>query len=286
MKRHSTFQNDKATLYIVSTPIGNMQDISLRAIDVLKNVDLILAEDTRTSGVLLKHHDIDTPLKSYHAHNEQSMVPKVIDMLESSRDVALISDAGTPLLSDPGHDLVRAVREKAFNIAPIPGASALLSALVMSDLPTHPFTFYGFLPQKAAARDKILKTIRTHPHTMVFYESPNRIQKTLAAMHAVFGKRRVTIARELTKLYEETISLTLDEYDQLDALKGEIVLIVEGSPEIMLDEGDMLEHVELLIEDGMREMDAIKQVAKARNLKKNTVYMAFQKKKALKNDKE
>ncbi len=286
MKRHSSFQHKTATLYIVSTPIGNMQDISLRAIDILKSVDIILAEDTRNSGQLLKYHGIDTPLKSYHEHNETTMNPKIIDRLKADQTIALISDAGTPLLSDPGESLVRLVRASGFTVSAIPGASALLAALVMSEHVTHPFTFLGFLPQKNSAKDQQLKQLKTHPYTMVFYESPKRISKTLKTMYDIFGNRNATIVRELTKLYEETITLTLNEHESVPELKGEIVLIVEGEQKAPLQEGDMVEHVELLIEDGHREMDAIKQVAKLRQLKKNKVYMAYHQHKSSGNNEE
>ncbi len=256
-----------------------MEDITKRAITTLNAVDYILAEDTRTSGKLLKTHAITTPLKSYHSHNEQAMIDPVIAWLNEGKNLALISDAGTPLISDPGERVIKAVKTNGYNVVSIPGPSALISALITSGIETHPFTFYGFLPQKSSARDKILKTLVDHPYTMIFYESPNRIHKTLEAMHLILGNRTASIARELTKLYEETIQLSLREFEALPPLKGEIVLVVEGSKEAPLQTGDMLEHVSLLMEDGLREMDAIKRVAKLRNLKKNTVYMAVQKSK-------
>ncbi len=276
MENNALNQNEAATLYIVSTPIGHLDDMTFRGVETLKRVDYILAEDTRVSGNLLKAYGIDTPLKSYHAHNEKAMTEGIINWLEQGFDLALISDAGTPLIADPGETLIKTLSKAGFNLTTVPGPTALISGLIMSGIETHPFTFYGFLPQKTTARDKLLKGLISHPYTLVFYESPKRIHKTLEAMYRMLGDREAFMAREMTKLYEETYRFTLSEYGEIPELKGEIVLVIKGSQEAPLIEGDMVEHVELLMEDGLREMDAIKKVAKLRNLKKNTVYMAFQ----------
>jgi len=287
VERQKTFQEKRPTLYLVATPIGNLGDFTHRAIATLNDVDIILAEDTRTSGVLLKHYDITTALKSYHAHNENARLESVIRYLGEGKDIALISDAGTPLLSDPGESLVRAVRKSGYLVTSIPGPSALLSALVVTDILTHPFTFIGFLPAKEKARKDILKTYKSLTHTLVFYESPHRLKATLATMYEVFGARKTAVAREMTKLHEEIIHFDLSNHPSFPEVKGEIVLIVEGSEtDVVFDESDMVEHVELLIDDGLKEMDAIKSVAKQRGLKKNKVYMAYQKHKQQYKDSE
>ncbi len=277
MRRTKSFENDGPALYIIATPIGNMADITLRAIEVLKQVDVIFAEDTRVSGHLLKHHGIDTPLRSYYAHNEREKSNEALGMLSSGKQVALISDAGTPRLSDPGDILVRTIRDNNFPVVPIPGASALLSALMISALPAETFTFVGFLPHKTSAKETRLKSLVNVKHSLVFYETPHRIEKTLNSMYDLLGNRQATLMRELTKQHEEVIEFTLGEAATLDNLRGEMVLIVEGNTETSpLNEDDMIDHVELLIEDGYNEKDAIKHVASTRNVKKNTVYMAYQ----------
>ena len=275
MKHLKSFQENRPAVYLISTPIGNLDDITLRAINTLKAVDLIYAEDTRTSGVLLKHYDIKTPLVSYHAHNEKARLKPILNKLKEEKNIALISDAGTPLISDPGQTLVKSLIEHDYPVISIPGPSAFLSALTVSGY-THPFLFYGFLPSKAPARNQVLESMKTLPYTLIFYEAPHRLKETLESLKTVFISRDITIARELTKLYEETIHLTLEDIDQLPPLKGELVLVVEGfTDETPMDEKDLIDHIELLISDGLSEMDAIKAVAKARNMKKNDVYMAY-----------
>ncbi len=277
MHEQTTFKKDTPILYLVATPIGNLDDISLRAIEVLKSVDFIYAEDTRTSQKLMQYHQILTPLKSFHEHNEDAKAEDVIHRLAAGRNVALISDAGSPLISDPGESLVKKVRDKGYSVSAIPGPTAIITALTASNITTAPFTFIGFLPQKEKAKQDIIKQYMSYPETLIFYESPHRIHKTLHVMYDIFGDRHICIARELTKLYETFIHMSLSEHESLPPLKGEIVLIVEGAPkQDTLSTYDMLEHVELLISDGVSEMQAIKTVAKARQLKKNTVYMAYQ----------
>ncbi len=276
MKIQRSFDEERPTLYLVSTPIGNLADMTYRAITVLKDVDTVFAEDTRTSKILLDHYGVSTPLQSFHAYNEDDKAASVLKTLRHGKSVALVSDAGTPLISDPGARLVQVVLEEDFPVVPLPGASAALSALIVSGMQPHPYLFFGFLPQKSGARQKVLKDFKHTSHTLIFYESPHRLKKTLADMRTVFGNRNVTIARELTKKFEEILRLRLDEIENLPDLKGEMVIVVEGaSADEAFTQSDLVEHVQTVIDDGESEMEAIKKVARLRKLKKNTVYMAF-----------
>jgi 16S rRNA (cytidine1402-2'-O)-methyltransferase len=218
-------------LFLVPTPIGNLEDMTFRALRILKEVDCILAEDTRTSGKLLKHFEIDTPMQSHHMHNEHKTVNSVIDRLKNGESFALISDAGTPAISDPGFLLSRTCIENDIEIECLPGATAFVPALVNSGLPNDKFVFEGFLPVKKGRQTR-LKLLSEETRTMVFYESPHKLIKTLTNFVEYFGEdRKVSVSRELTKLYEETIRGTakdvLDHYIQKPP-KGEIVIIVEG----------------------------------------------------------
>ena len=220
-----------AKLYIVPTPIGNLEDITLRAIRVLKEVDLILAEDTRTSGKLLKHFEITTPMQSHHMHNEHKMVYRIIERLERGESVALVSDAGTPAISDPGFLLTRACIESKIEIECLPGATAFVPALVNSGLPNDKFVFEGFLPVKKGRQSR-LKFLAEETRTLIFYESPHKLLKTLTNFAEYFGEsRHVSVSRELTKLYEETVRGTLTEviaHFTTKSPKGEFVVIVGG----------------------------------------------------------
>ncbi|NND52678.1 MAG: 16S rRNA (cytidine(1402)-2'-O)-methyltransferase [Flavobacteriaceae bacterium] len=218
-------------LYLVPTPIGNLKDISLRAIDVLSEADLILAEDTRSSGKLLKHFNIDTSMQSHHMHNEHKTVNSIVDKLKSGMTIALISDAGTPGISDPGFLLVRACIENGIDVECLPGATALIPALVNSGLPIDKFVFEGFLPVKKGRQTR-LKELADEARTMVFYESPHKLLKTLGHFGDYFGTdRRISVSRELSKLYEETVRGTIDEvvnHFSKKPPKGEIVIVVAG----------------------------------------------------------
>ncbi len=221
---------EKGTLYLVSTPIGNLADISYRAVHILKNVDLIAAEDTRTSGVLLRHYEIKTRMTSYHSYNLKKETVKLVQKLSDGLSVALISDAGTPCLSDPGFNLVQACVENDIPVVPIPGASALLAGLTASGLPVHRFVYEGFLPQKKGRKTR-LTFLSEEERTVVLYESPHRIEKTVRELLQYWGDRNVVMARELTKKFEEfhrgTLSSLL-EHLQSGKVKGEIVLIIAG----------------------------------------------------------
>lgn len=221
-----------AKLYIVPTPIGNLKDMTFRAVEVLKEVDLILAEDTRTSGVLLKHYEIDTPMTSHHMHNEHKTVDGIVKRIQSGETIALISDAGTPAISDPGFLLVRACIEANIEVDCLPGATAFVPALVNSGFPNDRFIFEGFLPQKKGRQTKF-KTLAEETRTIIFYESPHRLVKTLSQIIEFFGpEREVSVSREISKLHEETIRGTAEEvlkhYTEKPP-KGEIVIVVSGN---------------------------------------------------------
>ena len=220
-----------AKLYIVPTPIGNLEDITLRAINILKNVDVVLAEDTRTSGHLLKHYQISKPLQSYHIHNEHQTVQRLIVRLLKGETMALVSDAGTPSISDPGFLLIRECLKNQIDVECLPGATAFVPALVNSGLPSDRFVFEGFLPHKKGRQTR-LQQLKEEQRTMIFYESPHRLQKTIEQFIEAFGhERQVAVSRELTKIYEETVRGTLREvlnYFTEKPIKGEIVMVVEG----------------------------------------------------------
>ncbi|NLI72640.1 MAG: 16S rRNA (cytidine(1402)-2'-O)-methyltransferase [Bacteroidales bacterium] len=222
-------------LYVVPTPIGNLEDMTFRAVKVLKEVDFILAEDTRTSGVLLKHFDIHTPMQSHHKFNEHRTVEQVVERIRSGQTVALISDAGTPAISDPGFLLVRACVEQGVEVECLPGATAFVPALVASGLPNDRFCFEGFLPHKKGRQTK-LKNLATEPRTLIFYESPFRVLKTLTQLAEFFGAdRKASVSREISKVYEETVRGTLAElvvHFTQNQPKGEFVIIVAGFEEI------------------------------------------------------
>lgn len=218
------------TLYIVSTPIGNLEDITFRAVKILSGVDLIAAEDTRKTKILLEHYNIQKELISYFQFNEAKRTPELIEALKSGRSIAIVSDAGTPGISDPAYRLVRAAIDNGINIIPIPGASALLAALVVSGLPTDGFVFEGFLPHKKGRRTK-LEHLKAESRTIILYESPHRILKTLQNLQEIFGDRQVAVAREITKKFEEIFRGTLSEalnYFSSKSIKGEFVLVVKG----------------------------------------------------------
>lgn len=218
-------------LYLVPTPIGNLKDITLRAIEVLKSVDVILAEDTRTTGKLLKHYEIHRPLQSYHVFNEHKTVERLLERLENGEQMALVSDAGTPGVSDPGFLLVRAAKEAGLQVNCLPGATAFVPALVNSGLPTDRFTFEGFLPHKKGRKTRI-ENLLEESRTMIFYESPHRLAKTLLQFSEAFGPDRMaSVSREMTKIYEENVRGTLQEliaYYETHPIKGEIVIVLGG----------------------------------------------------------
>lgn len=268
-----SFKEDKATLYVVATPIGNLKDITLRAIDILNEVDYILAEDTRTSSVLLSHYNIKKRVMSYHEFNKMDQENQIISDLNEGKHIALISDAGTPGISDPGYEIIQRVIEEGFYVVSIPGASAILAALVTSGLVIQPFTFIGFLPRKLSEQKEVLKQYISRSETLVIYESPLRIQKTLQTLYDVLGNRRLSIARELTKAFETIIRTTLSEATTMEMnLKGEYVIIIEGNQETDKPMLDIKSHYLELIKEGYPSKEAMKIVATKHNVPKNEVY--------------
>lgn len=278
MKRQKSFHNDFPTLYLVATPIGNLEDMTFRAVNTLKDVDVVYAEDTRVSGRLLKHFEITTKLNTYHDFNKEMKSGEILNKLREGKNIALISDAGYPLISDPGYYLIREVLKEDFNVVNIPGASALLNALVVSGLVPHPFTFIGFLNSKETKRNNELTELKEKKETMIFYESPNRINKTMKSLLDIFGNRKVVIARELTKKFEEIIRGTTETVQNVEGIKGECVIVVEGKTVEELSTLSILEEVNQYIDAGETSKDAIKMVAKSRGLSKNDVYMEYHQK--------
>ena len=275
MIRQKSFENEMPTLYLVPTPIGNLQEMTPRAIEVLRSVDVIACEDTRTSGRLLKHFDIKNRLIAYQMHNEESSSLGILNLLEQGNDVALISDAGYPLINDPGQTVVSLVSEKGFNVVPLSGCNAMLNGLVASGLVAQPFIFVGFLPQKEGEALKTMRMYEEYPMTMVFYEAPHRITRFMSQALEVFGNRKCCISRELTKLHEEFIRGTIEEVLEVcDTLKGEMVVVIEGKSvdkEKDVDYGTILMMVNELMEEGLSKKDAIKDVANKTGVPKNRV---------------
>ena len=257
-------------LYIVSTPIGNLKDFSFRAIQTLQNVQYILCEDTRISRKLLDHFDISKKLVSYHKFSENEKLASIIEDLIAGIDVALISDAGTPLISDPGNILVRSCRENGVSVSAIPGACAVINSLVLSSFSLESFTFCGFVPKQK--KEKFFDRFKNFDTTLVFYVTKNSFPDDIEKMFTVFGDRNAFLVREMTKMFEEGIHFKLSE--QLPPMKGEMVLVVEGA-EISLNVCDLSEreHLMLYLNSGMSKMEAVKKVAKERGVAKNDIYM-------------
>lgn len=268
--------NNKATLFLVATPIGNLNEVSGRCLDVLRSVSVIACEDTRNSQKLLSHFDIHTRTITYHNFNERQSSKGILSLLEKGEDVALISDAGYPLISDPGYLLVNEVIDAGYKIVTVSGPNAALNALVASGLPTNHYLFYGFLNAKQSQAKKELESLKGFPYTLIFYEAPHRIEKTLKLMYEVLGDRKACLARELTKLHEEYHRGTLKELCGLHDLKGEMVVIVEGdTSEKEVSMEDLLKEMDLLIEDGQRAKDAAKTVSEKYEVSKNQLYQAY-----------
>ena len=276
MIRQKSFENEKPALYLVPTPIGNLSEMTPRAIEVLNSVDVIACEDTRTSGQLLRHFGVSKRLIAYQNFNEDSSANGILNLLSQGYSVALISDAGYPLISDPGQTVVSRVSASGYNVVPVSGCSAVLNALVASGLIVQPFLFVGFLPSGNTESVKKMREYRNYPMTMIFYEAPHRIARTIRNMLDIFGDRRVCIAREMTKLHEEFLRGTLQEMvEETDGLKGEMVIVVEGNrdePEKDVDMGHILRMVREAMECGMTKSEAVKEVAKKTGVPKNRIY--------------
>lgn len=281
MQIQKSFGHNRATLFLVSTPIGNLSDMTPRAVETLKSVEIIASEDTRRALKLCNHFEITTPLTSYHEHNKHQKTAAILERLSQGDNVALVSDAGMPLISDPGDKLVDSALAAGYAVVPIPGASAALTALVASGLPSQPHIFYGFLERQKSKKKAELLMLATTPATLIFYESPHRLKETLNSMLDVFGNRQVVVARELTKMFEEFLRGTITELlEYLTEVKGEVVLLVKGNnaePDVdVWWEGMSLhEHVDHYISEGIKTNAAIKQVATDLGLTRQDVYKKY-----------
>ena len=270
----------KGTLYIVATPIGNLDDITLRAIKTLQEADLIAAEDTRHTLKLLNHLEISKPMISYHRHNEETKSNVLIEKLQEGQNIALVSDAGTPGICDPGEEVIKKCIELGINIVPIPGACAMINSLICSGIDTKEFTFLGFLPLNKKLRKKKLEEIEKENKTIIIYEAPHKLKNTLEDLDLALNNRQIVLVREITKIHEEFIRGNIDEIIQkAENLKGEIVLIIEGNKEVeeenSLNNLTIEEHYKFYEEQGLSKKDIIKKVAKDRNMNKNDVYQQF-----------
>jgi len=278
-------QTEGAAIYIVPTPIGNLEDITFRALTTLKNVAIIGAEDTRLTKKLLNHFDISTRLLSYHEHSEESRIEQLLQYVRDGESIAIVSDAGMPIISDPGHDLVKQAIAENLAVIPLPGANAALCALVSSGLPAEEFLFYGFLPRKKKAKTEELERLATMRATLIIYESPHRLKQTIEQMKSVFGERQVSIARELTKRYEEHIRGTFSDVQKwLDTgtVKGEFVIVCEGCQaaesheELWWSHLSIVEHVDHYVtNENIRSKEAIKRVASERQMSRRDIYQAY-----------
>lgn len=285
MKVQKSFKNQTTygKLYLVPTPIRNMQDMTYRAVEMLKNADFVCAEDTRNTGLLLKHFDISAKQISFHEHNAYEKIPELIALMKEGKILAQVSDAGMPSISDPGHDLVKAAIAEEIPVVAIPGASAGITALIASGLAPQPHIFYGFLPRKAKQQKEFFEAKKQYPETQIFYESPYRVADTLDNMLAIYGDRKIVLVRELTKLYEEYqrgyISEIL-EYIAQNPLKGECLIVVSGQDETVTSEEmpedvNPAELVAQLVEAGDKPNQAIKKIAKTYGLNRQEVYNAY-----------
>ena len=275
MQRLYSYNKEKGILYLVATPIGNLGDMTFRAVEILKSVDVIYAEDTRNSITLLKHFDIETKLLSYHEFNKELKEDEIVSCLKAGENVAIISDAGLPVISDPGFDIARRAIKEDIPVTPIPGASAGISALIASGLNPLPFTFIGFVDSKTTKRKKELEEFKYYKNTLIFHEAPHRLKETLTDMLEVFGDRNIVIGRELTKKFEEFIRGTISEVIEVsDSLKGEMIVLVEGFKEEKTLTNPISE-IEKLIGLNYKPKEAIKEVASMFNLNKQDLYKEY-----------
>jgi 16S rRNA (cytidine1402-2'-O)-methyltransferase len=287
MWQQKSFENEeqKGILYLVPTPIGNLEDMSFRAIRMLKEADVIAAEDTRNTKKLCNYFEIDTPIISYHEHNKETSGERLLQKIKDGGKIAVVSDAGMPTISDPGYELVTAAIHEKLTVVPLPGANAALTALIASGLPSQPFYFYGFLDRNKKEKQRELESLKWQKATIIFYESPHRLKETLSSMLDILGNRRITISRELTKKFEEFIRGNLKEaieWANQDEIRGEFCLIVEGAEEETEEEVNwwseltVEEHVNHYIAlKNISSKEAIKLTAKDRDLNKREVYQAY-----------
>lgn len=270
--------NGNNCLYLVPTPIGNMEDMTYRAVEILKKSDVIFSEDTRVTTNLFNYFGIKKKLVSLHEHNESIVKEKVVSYLKEGCCVSLVTDRGTPIISDPGYKTVKFLKDKGYNVIALPGACAFVPALVASSISSEHFTFYGFLSSKEQKMREELNILKDNDYTLVFYEAPHRIIRTLEAMLEIFGDRYISISREISKLHESVFVGKISEaLNSSDMMKGEFVIVVSAKDkkEVYNDSLSIVDSVNMYIRSGLSSMDAIKRVAKERNIPKNTVYMEF-----------
>lgn len=268
----------KPTLYLVPTPIGNLEDMTFRSIEVLKSVNVIFSEDTRVTLVLLNHFDIKKKLISLHDHNEDMVKDKVLSYLKDNKNVAIVTDRGTPIVSDPGYKTVKYVSDNGYNVVGLPGACAFVPAFIVSGLPSEHFLFYGFLNSKDSKMREELNNLKNFENTIIFYEAPHRLIKCLQAILDVFGDRYVSISKEISKLHESVFRGNIsDAIKSFDVVKGEYVIVIDGFKRNSDDYSNLsvVEHVNMYVKSGLYVMDAIKLVAKERNIPKSEIYKEY-----------
>ncbi len=271
----------KACLYLIPTPIGNLRDVTFRSIDILKEVDIIFSEDTRVTRNLLNQYDIKKKLISLHDHNEDVVKEKALEYLKDGNNIGLVTDRGTPVISDPGYKTVKYVTSNGFNVVALPGANAFVPALISSGIEPMPFTFYGFLDSKVNKRRKELELLKDINNTLIFYEAPHRIVETMKLMLDIFGDREVSISREISKKFESIYRGNISELIfTLDNIKGEIVIVVEGckiNRDVNFDNNSIINDINYYINNGLSKKDAIKLVANINKVSKNDVYNLYHK---------
>lgn len=268
--------NDSPTLYLIPTPIGNLEDITYRSVKILSEVDVIFSEDTRVTFNLLKSFDISKKLIALHEHNEDIVKSKVLEYLSSNKNVALVTDRGTPIISDPGYKTVKFVIENHYNVVALPGANAFVPALIVSGIPSQPFLFYGFLDSKESIKKRELEKLMDNEETMIFYEAPHRIIKTLNMMLDILGDRHVSISREISKKFETVYRGKISEIIDSISIKGEFVIVVEGMKDRVIDDSiSVRDAVNNYVRAGFDVMSSIKKVAKDRGVTKNVIYKSY-----------
>lgn len=272
--------NNTSTLYLIPTPIGNLEDMTYRAVSILKDVEVIFSEDTRVTSLLLKHFDIKKKLISSHSYNESNNYEKLLSYLKNGKNVGLVTDRGTPVISDPGYQLVKCAIDNNFNVVALPGTTAFVPALIASGLNPSPFLFYGFLSNKQSKRKKELEKLINYPYTLIFYEAPHRLEETLKDIQDVLGNRKISISREISKKFEEIYRGNIKEIiEEVKDAKGEFVIVVDGNyEEKSFDKLSIIEHVNLYIKEGKDIKEAMKIVAKERSVPKNVIYNEYHKK--------
>lgn len=268
--------DDSPTLYLVPTPIGNLEDITYRAINVLKEVSAIFSEDTRQTAILLNHYNIKNKLICLEEHNENVVKEKVLEYLKGAKSVAIVTDRGTPIISDPGYKTVKFISEQGYNVVSLPGPTAFVPALTSSGIAPQPFLFYGFLNNKESKRRKELKELEKVSYSIIFYEAPHRIIKTLEDMYNIFGNRQISISREISKKFESVYRGTLEDIiNNFENVKGEFVIVVEGNINEETEDVDVISLINDYVDKGISVSDAIKKVSKDTNINKNEVYRIY-----------